>query len=85
MNAYVLIQTTSETNTIAGELRTVPGVMSADDLEGPYDAIALTSADPTGFGLQTILDHVHEIEGVTRAVVAPLIRARTKPEGAEAA
>lgn len=84
MKAYVLIQTTSETDGIAGELLTVPGVISAEDLRGPYDAIALTSSDHAGHGLEAILDRLRRLPGITRAIVAPVVHA-SNPEGARAA
>ncbi|MGH2809241.1 MAG: hypothetical protein ACRDKT_18395 [Actinomycetota bacterium] len=84
MKAYVLVQTTSEAGAIAADLRTVPGVVSADDLQGPYDAIALTRSDHHGDDLAAILDAFHELPGVTRAVVAPLVRSAGR-DGVQAA
>jgi hypothetical protein len=85
MKAYVLIQTTTETSTIADDVNLVPGVIAADDLQGPYDAIALIASDRQGLRLQNTLDTIKEITGVTRAIVAPVSDPFTAPGDVEAA
>jgi hypothetical protein len=85
MKAYVLIQTTTETSTIADEVNLVPGVIAADDLQGPYDAIALIASDRQGLRLQNTLDTIKELTGVTRAVVAPVSDTLAPPGDVEAA
>jgi hypothetical protein len=85
MKAYVLIQTTTETTTIAEEIDLVPGVIAADDLQGPYDAIALIASDRQGVRLQSTLDTIKELAGVTRAVVAPVSDTLAPPSDIEAA
>jgi hypothetical protein len=70
--AYVLIQTQPQANGIARLIRGVPGVILAEDLRGPYDAIALASTDSMGRTLQGVLDDIRSLPGVTRALTAPL-------------
>src|SRR5919106_1538732 len=55
MEAYLLIETDRETGPIAGFLRGVPGVLLAQDVRGPYDALALARSDPGGRGLERTL------------------------------
>lgn len=72
MAAYVLIQTASNAGPIAPELQIVSGVAHAQDLHGPYDAIALTRAEHRS--LEEILADIRQVPGVTRAVIAPLVK-----------
>lgn len=45
MNAYVLVQTDGNTDPIAPRLKALPGVVFAEDVRGPYDALALARSD----------------------------------------
>jgi hypothetical protein len=71
-NAYVLIQTVPRTEPIARSLRGVRGVVFAEDVSGPYDALALAEPDGTGQGLEDILERIRELPGVLRALAAPV-------------
>ena len=44
--AYILIQRDEIRDPLAPALRAVPGVITADDVMGPYDAIVLAKHDP---------------------------------------
>ena len=41
MTAYVLVQTDTQNGGIASRIREVPGIVFAEDVRGPYDALAL--------------------------------------------
>jgi hypothetical protein len=71
-NAYVLIQTVPRTEPIARSLRDVRGVVFAEDVSGPYDALALAEPDGTAQGLEDILERIRELPGVLRALAAPV-------------
>ena len=45
MTAYVLVQTATQDGRIANLLRRVPGIVFAEDVRGPYDALALVRSD----------------------------------------
>src|ERR671919_2471076 len=75
MEAYLLIETDRETGPIAGFVRGVPGVLLAQDVRGPYDALALARSDPGGRGLERTLAEIRGMPGVIRALAAPLIPA----------
>lgn len=77
MQAYVLIQT-ADSQPIAQALRTIPGVVAAEDLSGPFDAIALAASDSTRGLVDGIVAEIQRIPGVLRALPAPLIRSLTK-------
>jgi hypothetical protein len=70
--AYVLVQTQPQANGIARDLLTIPGVVLAEDLRGPYDAIAFADTDVSGRGLDRVVADIRTLPGVTRALSAPL-------------
>jgi hypothetical protein len=85
MQAYVLVQTHSDAGRIAGDLRAVPGVVLAEDLSGPYDAIALVHSDSSSRPLEGVIAGIREVPGVTRAVSAPLLHSSKDLGDGEAA
>ena len=85
MNAYVLVQTDANSEPIAGLLRAVPGVLFAEDVRGPYDALALARSDSSKGTLQEVLAQVRELPGVIRALPAPLVPSTTAAQHGEAA
>jgi hypothetical protein len=72
MTAYVLVQTTTQDGRIANLLRRVPGIVFAEDVRGPYDALALVRSDAGGDSFQAIVDRVSGLPGVIHALAAPL-------------
>jgi hypothetical protein len=82
MTAYVLIQTRSDRKPVAGTLRAMRGIVDANDLTGPYDAIAIASADSSRDLFGRILPEIRRLPGVTQALPAPLVRARDEGRAA---
>lgn len=74
MQAYVLVQTDARHDHVAGLMRDLPGVVFAEDVSGPYDALALARSDPDGIGLDGVLDTIRALPGVIHALAAPLSR-----------
>lgn len=74
MQAYVLVQTDTQGRHVAELLRTLPGVVFAEDVSGPYDALALARSDPDGVGFDRVLRRIRELPGVIHALAAPLSR-----------
>jgi DNA-binding Lrp family transcriptional regulator len=74
MTAYVLVQTATQNGGIARKLREVPGIVFAEDVRGPYDALALARADVMGEAFQAILDQIRGLPGVIHALAAPVAR-----------
>lgn len=70
MTAYVLVQTATQDGRIANLLRRLPGIVFAEDVRGPYDALALVRSDG---GFEAIVDRVRGLPGVTHALAAPLV------------
>jgi hypothetical protein len=74
MEAYVLVQTDMGRGPIAETLKEIPGVKTAEDLNGPYDAIAVVSYDPQARPIDAIVDEILSVPRVTRALAAPVVR-----------
>ena len=74
MTAYVLVQTATQDGRIANLLRRVPGIVFAEDVRGPYDALALARSDVGGDTFQAIVDQIRGLPGVIHALAAPLAR-----------
>jgi hypothetical protein len=72
MKAYVLIQTESGAEPIAPALRQIPGVVTAEDLKGPYAAIALANSTPMGETVEHTIARIRNLPGVIRVLQAPL-------------
>jgi hypothetical protein len=85
VQAYVLVQTHSDADLIADNLRALPGVILAEDLSGPYDAIALAGSDSSGPPLEGVIAEIREVPGVARALSAPLVHSSKELRDGEAA
>ena len=74
VNAYVLIQTeVGKATLVASAIRGIPGVISADDVTGPYDVIAVaTAADIDALG-SMVMSRMHLIDGITRTTTCPVV------------
>jgi len=73
VRAYVLIQTEEKTESLAHELRAIPGVVAAVDVRGAYDAIAVARSDSMRHLTEVILGEIRQLPGVVRALPAPLL------------
>jgi hypothetical protein len=71
VRTYILIQAGNGAGPLAEKVRAIPGVVAAQDLRGPYDAIALAGAAP---GLiDEVVAEIGRIPEVTHAIPAPVI------------
>ncbi len=72
--AYVLIQTeVGKAAQVAEEVSKIQGVVSAEDVTGPYDVIVraeATSVDDLG---KMVVSRVQLIEGITRTLTCPVV------------
>jgi hypothetical protein len=73
VQAYVLIQTEANRQPIAETLRTLPGVLAAEDLSGPFDAIVLAASDSIRGLTDHVVTEIQRLPGVIRALSAPLV------------
>jgi len=74
VSAYVLIQTeVGKAADVAGEVRTIDGVVAADDVTGPYDVIARAeSASMDDLG-RMVVSRIQMIDGITRTLTCPVV------------
>jgi hypothetical protein len=68
MEAYMLVQTDSGSERIASILRGISGIVLAEDIYGPYNAIVRASLSADVPDLGTILFRIADLPGVIRAL-----------------
>lgn len=73
VEAYVLIQTAVNAAQVAGEIRVIEGVETADDVSGPYDVIVRVSAPDMDTLGQLVVGKVQAVEGITRTLTCPIV------------
>ncbi len=67
--AYLLIETSvGKTREVATTITGLPGVAAVDVVTGPYDIIALISADDISVVGDLVTGHIHSVSGVVRTV-----------------
>ena len=74
VRAYVLIQTeVGKAAAVAGEIGALDGIVSADDVTGPYDVIATAEAESVDDLGKMVVSRVQMIEGITRTLTCPVV------------
>jgi DNA-binding Lrp family transcriptional regulator len=74
VSAYILVQTEVGTAaSVAEQLREVAGVVSADDVTGPYDVIARAEVDTVDDLGRLVAGRVQMIAGITRTITCPIV------------
>jgi DNA-binding Lrp family transcriptional regulator len=74
VNAYVLIQTdVGKAADVTRSIREIDGVVSAEDVTGPYDVIALVASGSIDEVGRLVVSQVQRIEGITRTVTCPVV------------
>lgn len=74
VSAYVLIQTeVGKAASVATQVRTITGVVNADDVTGPYDVIVRAEAESVDELGRLIVSRVQMIEGITRTLTCPVV------------
>jgi DNA-binding Lrp family transcriptional regulator len=74
VSAYILIQTeVGKAAQVATEIGGIDGVVSAEDVTGPYDVIARAEAESVDDLGQMVVSRVQMIEGITRTLTCPVV------------
>lgn len=73
-DTYVLVQTDGHTDPIARSLLALPGVISAEDVQGPYDAVVRARPDGAVETVDAIVAEIRALPGVLHALAAPVVR-----------
>jgi len=74
VTAYILIQTeVGKAAQVATEVSSIDGVVSADDVTGPYDVIARAEASSVDELGKMVVSRVQMIDGITRTLTCPVV------------
>lgn len=73
VKAYILIQTAVNAGHVAGDIRRIEGVESAEDVSGPYDVIVRTSAPDMDTLGKLVVSKIQSVEGITRTLTCPIV------------
>ena len=74
VSAYVLIQTeVGKAAQVANEVADIDGVVSADDVTGPYDVIVRAEAESMDELGRMVVGKVQLIDGITRTLTCPVV------------
>ena len=72
--AYILIETSvGESEDVSKALRQLPGVDTVDTVTGPYDIIAIVSANDLNAVGQIVTREVHTVSGIVRTVTCMVV------------
>ncbi len=74
VSAYVLIQTeVGKAAQVAEEVSGIDGVVSAEDVTGPYDVIVRAEAKNVDDLGKLVVARIQAVEGITRTLTCPVV------------
>ena len=74
VTAYLLIQTeVGKAADVVEAIRKIDGVVSADDVTGPHDAIVLIEAGNIDELGKMVVSKIQAVEGITRTLTCPVV------------
>lgn len=74
VKAYILIQTdVGKAAAVAAQASVIEGVVSAEDVTGPYDVVVRVEAPSIDDLGRMVVSHLQRIEGITRTVTCPVV------------
>ena len=74
IQAYILIQTeVGKASAVAIAVSAIPGVISAEDVTGPYDVIVRAEADTVDNLGRLVVAQVQGVPGITRTLTCPVV------------
>lgn len=69
----MLIQTeVGRAEVVAKRIATLPGVLSAEYVTGPYDVVVRVGADTLADLKASVVPHVQQVAGITRTLTCPI-------------
>lgn len=75
VQAYILVQTeVGKAAAVAGQIGAIDGVLSAEDVTGPYDVIVRAEADSVDELGQLVVARVQGVGGITRTLTCPVVK-----------
>ena len=74
VQAYILVQTeVGKAAAVASEIAGIAGVISAEDVTGPYDVIVRAEAEDVNRLGQLVVARVQSVGGITRTLTCPVV------------
>ncbi|MFJ7912857.1 Lrp/AsnC family transcriptional regulator [Kitasatospora sp. NPDC096204] len=74
VQAYILIQTeVGKATSVAQTITEIPGVLTAEDVTGPYDVIVKAEAGTVDELGRMVVARVQKVEGITRTLTCPVV------------
>ena len=74
VQAYILIQTeVGKASSVAEVVSTIPGILQAEDVTGPYDVIVRAQADTVDELGRMVVARVQQVQGITRTLTCPVV------------
>ncbi|GGO93869.1 Lrp/AsnC ligand binding domain-containing protein [Wenjunlia tyrosinilytica] len=74
VQAYILIQTeVGKASSVAETISKITGVITAEDVTGPYDVIVRAQAETVDELGQLVVAKVQQVEGITRTLTCPVV------------
>ena len=74
IRAYVLIQTeVAKAAAVAEAVKAIEGIVSADDITGPYDVIAVAEASSIDELGRMVVSRIQLVDGITRTLTCPVV------------
>lgn len=74
VSAFVLIQTeVGKAASVAQQVGAIDGVVSAEDVTGPYDVIVRAEANSMDELGKMVVSKVQLIDGITRTLTCPVV------------
>jgi DNA-binding Lrp family transcriptional regulator len=74
VKAYILIQTeVGRAAEVAGLVNEISGVVSSEDVTGPYDVIVRAEADNVDNLGRMVVAQVQGVPGITRTLTCPVV------------
>jgi DNA-binding Lrp family transcriptional regulator len=74
VQAYILVQTeVGKAAAVAAEIAGIVGVISAEDVTGPYDVIVRAEAEDVNRLGQLVVARVQSVGGITRTLTCPVV------------
>lgn len=74
VSAYILIQTeVGRAAQVAAEVGNISGVISSEDVTGPYDVVAKAESDTVDELGRMVVSRVQMIDGITRTLTCPVV------------
>lgn len=74
VQAYILVQTEVGTSVnVVNTIKSMPGVVSAEDVTGPYDVIVRAEAATMDDLGRDVLSSIQQVSGITRTLTCPVV------------